>query len=66
MDLDPLGLLIEIASYQFIPPIGATHADVLREGYLIRLELGDYNINQKHLALAIEKLSKNMRQSLSK
>ena len=63
---DPLGLLIELASYRFTPPIGTTNADVLREAHLIRLELGDYNINQKHLALAIEKLSKSMRPSLSK
>ena len=63
---DTLGLLIEIASYRFIPPIGSTHSDVLRHAHLIRLELGDYNINQKHLALAIEKLSKSMRPSLSK
>ena len=63
---DPLGLLVEIASYRFVPPIGATNADVLREAHLIRLELGDYNINQKHLALSIEKLSKNMRPTLSK
>ena len=63
---DPLWLLIEIASYRFTPPIGTTHADVLREAHLIRLELGEYNINQKHLALAIEKLSKSMRPSLSK
>ena len=52
--------------FRFIPPIGATHANVLREAHLIRLELGDYNINQKHLALGIEKLSKSMRPSLSK
>ena len=51
---------------KIIPPIGATHADVLREAHLIRLELDEYNINQKHLALAIEKLSKSMRPSLSK
>ena len=63
---DPLGLLIEIAAYRFTPPIGAAHADVLREAHLIRLELDDYNINQKHLALAIEKLSKSIRPSLSK
>ena len=63
---DPLGLLIEIASYRFNPPTGTTHADVLREAHLIRLEVGEYNINQKHLALAIEKLSKSMRPSLSK
>ena len=63
---DPFGLLIEIASYRFTPPIGSTHSDVLREAHLIRLELGDYNINQKHLALAIERLSKSMRSSLPK
>ena len=63
---DPLGLLIEIASYQFTPPNGATHASVLREAHLIRLKLGDYNIDQKHLALSIEKLSKIIRPSLSK
>ncbi len=63
---DPLGLLIEIASYRFTPPIGAKHADVLREAHLIRLELGDYNIVQRHLALSIEKLSQKIRPSLSK
>ena len=63
---DPLGLLIEIASYRFNPPFGATHSDVLREAHLIRLELGDYNIAQNHLALAIEKISKKMRPSLSR
>ena len=63
---DSLGLLVEIASYRFVPPIGASHADVLREAHLIMLELGDYNINQKHLALSIEKLSKSTRPSLSK
>jgi hypothetical protein len=63
---DPLGLLIEIASYRFTPPFGATHSDVLREAHLIRLELGDYNIAQNHLALAIEKISKKMRPSLSR
>ena len=55
---DPLGLLIEIASYRFIPPLGSTYSDVLRKAYLIRLELGDQNIDQKHLALAIEEICK--------
>ena len=62
---DPLGLLIEIASYRFNPPIGATHADVLREAHLIRLGLDDYNITENHLAIAIENLSKKIRPSLS-
>ena len=29
---DPLGLLIELASYRFEPPQGTTHADVLMIG----------------------------------
>ena len=62
---DPLGLLVEIASYRFTPPYGSTHSDVLREAHLVRLELGDYNIAQNHLALAIEKINKKIRPSLS-
>ena len=30
---DPLGLLIELASYRFEPPAGHTHADVLLEAH---------------------------------
>ena len=30
---DPLGLLIELASYRFEPPFGYTHADVLLEAH---------------------------------
>ena len=41
---DPLGLLIELASYRFEPPAGHTHADVLLEAHRIRVERGDYNI----------------------
>lgn len=63
---DPLGLLIEIASYRFNPPFGATHSDVLREAHLVRLEIGDYNIAQNHLALAIEKINKKNRPSLTR
>ena len=53
---DPLGLLIELASYRFEPPAGYTHADVLLEAHKIRVERGDYNIDQVHLADAIEVL----------
>ena len=42
---DPLGLLIELASYRFEPPLGYTHADVLLEAHRIRVERGDYNID---------------------
>jgi hypothetical protein len=63
---DPLGLLIELASYRFEPPFGSTHADVLLEAHKIRVERGDYNIAQEHLADAIERLSERSRGSLSK
>ena len=51
---DPLGLLIELASYRFEPPFGFTHSDVLLEAHKLRVERGDYNIAQEHLADAIE------------
>jgi catechol 2,3-dioxygenase-like lactoylglutathione lyase family enzyme len=62
---DPLGLLIELASYRFEPPFGFTHADVLLEAHKIRVERGDYNIAQVHLADAIETLVRRSRASLS-
>ena len=43
---DPLGLLIELASYRFEPPHGFTHADVLLEAHKLRVERGDYNIDR--------------------
>jgi catechol 2,3-dioxygenase-like lactoylglutathione lyase family enzyme len=54
---DPLGLLIELASYRFEPPHGHTHADVLLEAHTLRVERGDYNIAEEHLADAIERLA---------
>jgi catechol 2,3-dioxygenase-like lactoylglutathione lyase family enzyme len=62
---DPLGLLIELASYRFEPPAGHTHADVLLEAHRIRVERDDYNIAPEHLADAIEVLVRRSRQSLS-
>ena len=62
---DPLGLLIELASYRFEPPAGHTHADVLLEAHRIRVERGDYNIDRIHLADAIEALVTRSRDSLS-
>jgi len=62
---DPLGLLIELASYRFEPPFGYTHADVLLEAHKLRVERGDYNIAQVHLADAIETLVRRSRASLS-
>src|SRR5215210_6659278 len=62
---DPLGLLIELASYRFEPPFGHTHADVLLEAHRIRVEREDYNIAPIHLADAIEALVTRSRGSLS-
>jgi catechol 2,3-dioxygenase-like lactoylglutathione lyase family enzyme len=62
---DPLGLLIELASYRFEPPTGFTHAEVLLEAHKLRVAVGDYNINRVHLADAIEQLVERSRESLS-
>jgi catechol 2,3-dioxygenase-like lactoylglutathione lyase family enzyme len=62
---DPLGLLIELSSYRFEPPSGSTHAEVLLEAHRIRVEQGDYNIAQGHLADAVEALVGRSRASLS-
>jgi catechol 2,3-dioxygenase-like lactoylglutathione lyase family enzyme len=62
---DPLGLLIELASYRFEPPAGFTHADVLLESHRIRVQRGDYAIAEIHLADAIERLTTGGRASLS-
>ena len=62
---DPLGLLIELASYRFEPPEGCRHADVMIEAHRIRVERGDYNIQEEHLADAIELLVERSQQSLS-
>ena len=53
---DPLGQLIELASYRFVPPEGYTHTDVLAEAYRIRVDAGDDSIGDRHLADAIEAL----------
>ncbi len=62
---DPLGLTIELASYRFEPPAGHTHTDVLFEAHKIRVERGDYNIKEVHLADAIELLVERSQATLS-
>jgi catechol 2,3-dioxygenase-like lactoylglutathione lyase family enzyme len=54
---DPNGQLLEMACFKFFPPEGTTIADVLRTAHRLRLEKGDYNITDKHLADAITELS---------
>ena len=62
---DPLGFLIELASYRFFPPEGVSHGEVMLEAHKIRVARGDYNITEVHLADAIEKLTAKTRGSLS-
>jgi catechol 2,3-dioxygenase-like lactoylglutathione lyase family enzyme len=62
---DPLGFLIELASYKFEPPAGHTHAEVLHEAHLIRVARGDYAIADAHVADAIEALIARSQRSLS-
>ncbi|MBO6755923.1 MAG: VOC family protein [Roseibium sp.] len=62
---DPLGLLIELASYRFVPPEGIAVGEVMLEAHKIRVARGDYNIQEIHLADAIENLTRSSRGSLS-
>jgi glyoxalase family protein len=62
---DPLGLLIELASYRFEPPHGHTHADVLLEAHRLRVARDDHHIDRAHVADAIEALVTRSQDSLS-
>jgi catechol 2,3-dioxygenase-like lactoylglutathione lyase family enzyme len=62
---DPLGLLIELASYRFEPPAGCTHAEVLLRAHHIRVERHEHHITEEHLADAIEALVAGSQESLS-
>ncbi len=62
---DPLGLLIELASYRFEPPAGCTHAQVLLEAHRIRVARGEHHIAAIHVADAVEALVVRTHQSLS-
>ncbi len=62
---DPLGMLIELASYRFEPPAKHTHADVLLAAHRLRVERGDDHIEPIHLADAIEELVAGSQSSLS-
>ena len=62
---DPLGLLIELASYKFEPPAGCSHAQVLMQAHKLRQARGDRAIAAVHLADAIELLVERTQASLS-
>ena len=62
---DPLGLLIELASYRFEPPTGTTYAAVLLEAHRLRVARGDDHIERIHVADAIEELTTRTTETLS-
>jgi catechol 2,3-dioxygenase-like lactoylglutathione lyase family enzyme len=53
---DPNGQLLEMACYKFVPPEGHTVADVLGLAHRLRVEAGDYAIQDSHIADAIAEL----------
>ena len=61
---DPLGLLIELASYRFEPPHGLAHADVLHRAHKLRVTAGANAIERVHVADAIEALVRETRPSI--
>ena len=62
---DPLGQLYELACDKFEPPNGVTHSEVLLEAHKLRVERGDYNIADEHLADAIAILTARTARSIS-
>lgn len=62
---DPLGLLIELACYTFIPPRGSSHAEVMLEAHKLRVAAGDHNIQRQHLADAAVMIVERSQASLS-
>ncbi len=62
---DPLGLLIELACYTFIPPRGSSHAEVMLEAYKLRVSRGDQAIGREHLADASVMIVERSQRSLS-
>ncbi|MGB0799784.1 MAG: VOC family protein [Planktomarina sp.] len=62
---EPLGLLIELASYKFEAPAGVTRAKVLFEAHKLRVSRGDDAITDAHVADALEVLAHTTVGSLS-
>lgn len=54
---DPNGQLLELACFKFTPPEGYTLADVLALAHRLRVEQGEYAIEDRHLADAIAELT---------
>jgi catechol 2,3-dioxygenase-like lactoylglutathione lyase family enzyme len=62
---DPNGQLLELACFKFVPPEGFTYGDVLAAAHRIRVAAGDYNIEDRHLADAINELVEGRTTSLT-
>ena len=54
---DPLGLLIELASYKFEPPLGCTYGQVLEQAHHLRLARGVKNIEDEDISNSLVILS---------
>ena len=55
---DPLGLLIELATYKFEPPLGCTHGQVLENAHELRLSRGAKKIEDEDISNSLIRLSK--------
>ena len=53
---DPLGLLVELASYKFEPPFGFTHGQVLEKAHELRLARGGKNIEDEDISNSLVSL----------
>jgi len=62
---EPCGQLLELACYKFEPPVGASHAEVLRLAHDLRVGRGAKNIEEVDLADAIEAIVANRGLSLN-
>jgi glyoxalase family protein len=62
---DPNGQLLELACFKFVPPEGFSYGDVLATAHRLRVAAGDYNIEDRHLADAINMLVESKSMSLT-
>lgn len=62
---DPMGLLVELACYTFIPPRGSSHAEVMLEAHKLRVAAGAKAIEREHLADAAVLIVERSQASLS-
>ncbi len=63
---DPNGQLLEMACFKFEPPAGFTITDVLSTAHRLRVEAGEYAIEDDHLADAIAELSQSRAPSIKR